>query len=84
MRSRTRSPRVEPVAKASITIGNEVRSVFIRRLSTGGAMVECEEPIEEGTDVRFSCAVTGEVVGVVAWTIGARVGIVFERPVSLR
>lgn len=46
-------------------------------------MIDGSEPLDEDAELLFECADTGEVKARVAWVLGNRCGLTFERVVEL-
>ena len=79
-----RSDGRKPTFKSGkIQIGGASRMVTILNLSGGGAMIDGSEPLDEDAELLFECADTGEVRARVAWVLGNRCGLTFERVVEL-
>ena len=55
--------------------------VAVRNLSVTGAMVELVSPPIKGEALRFECTATGAVDARVAWVVGNRCGLLFDRPI---
>jgi PilZ domain len=79
-----RSDGRQPTYKAgTIRIGSVSRSVVVLNLSTGGAMIDGTDPLEEDAVLTFESTDTGAVTARVAWVLGKRCGLTFDHVVDL-
>lgn len=58
--------------------------VKIRNLSAGGMMVEGDVRVKPGARVAAELRNIGPVAGTVVWTLGHRLGVVFDDPIDPR
>ena len=87
---------VEPIAKKrrvsrdSLLLLTEVKveaagepvTVRVRNLSPHGMMIDANEAFREGANVSATIRKIGSVPGKIAWVIGDRVGISFDKEID--
>lgn len=61
---------------------NDVISVRIRNISSGGMMVDCDQPVGPGETLEVEIKNIGRVRGRIAWRTDNRMGIAFNFPID--
>lgn len=62
--------------------GRRVKLVLVN-ISPSGLMARCETTPEVGDRLRVHLPIIGEVVAVVRWSLGGRIGCALERTITL-
>ncbi|MGZ8351402.1 MAG: PilZ domain-containing protein [Allosphingosinicella sp.] len=75
---RARMPRVEVDRMATLRTGASTDWVHIRDISQGGVKIDCEQELEEGTEVVLTPDGFGPIAGSVRWRKGKYCGIAFN------
>jgi diguanylate cyclase (GGDEF)-like protein/PAS domain S-box-containing protein len=74
-----RPPRHRLIRMGSLRIGDEALAVRLRNISEGGAMVECDRPLAEGTRVDLDLDAAGILGSEVRWCQRGRIALKFDR-----
>jgi len=80
----TREPRLRIIRAALLHYEGQVRGARLRNISSGGALVECREPIEVGARIRLDFAAGGLHEAEVRWTQGTQFGVQFKEKFDLK
>ena len=56
----------------------------MRNISSGGALVECREPVPVGSEIQLDFAVGGLIEAKVAWVKGDNFGVQFKKRFDLK
>lgn len=59
-------------------------SARIRNISAGGALVQCDMDLPEGSTVYLDLGEAGKLAATVCWAAGDQVGLSFEQPFDVR
>ena len=78
---RPRMPRVEVDRLATLRVGAATHWVHIRDISQGGVKIECEQPLEAGSEIVLTPEHFGPVPGTVRWQKDRFCGVAFNQPV---
>ena len=76
---RPRMPRVEVDRLATLRDGAVTHWVHIRDISQGGVKLECEQPLEIGTEIVITPEHFGPVAGTVRWQKDRFCGVSFNQ-----
>ena len=77
-------PRLRIIRAALLHYEGQVRGARLRNISSGGALVECREPIEVGARIRLDFAAGGLHEAEVRWTQGTQFGVQFKEKFDLK
>src|SRR6185369_1324326 len=80
----TREPRLRIIRAALLHYEGQVRGARLRNISSGGALVECREPVEVGAQIRLDFAAGGLHEAEVRWTQGTQFGVQFKEKFDLK
>jgi diguanylate cyclase (GGDEF)-like protein len=79
-----RELRIRIIRAALLHYQGRVLGARLRNISTGGALVECREPVEVGANIRLDFAAGGLIDAEIRWTKGTQFGCQFKEPFDLR
>jgi diguanylate cyclase (GGDEF)-like protein/PAS domain S-box-containing protein len=79
-----REPRIRIIRAALLHYEGEVRGARLRNISSGGALVECRQPVEVGKEIQLDFAAGGLIPGKVVWAKGTQFGVQFKEKFNLR
>jgi len=79
-----REPRLRIIRAALLHYEGQVRGARLRNISSGGALVECREPIDVGAQIRLDFAAGGLHEAEVRWTQGTQFGVQFKERFDLK
>src|SRR3954470_2246550 len=79
-----REPRIRIIRAALLHYQGQVMGARRRNISSGGALVECREPIEVGAQIQLDFAAGGLIPAEVRWTKGTQFGCQFQEKFDLR
>src|SRR3954452_15941753 len=79
-----REPRMRIIRAALLHYKGQVKGARLRNISSGGALVECREPIEVGAQIQLDFAAGGLIPAEVRWTKGTQFGCQFREKFDLR
>jgi len=79
-----REPRMRIIRAALLHYDGEVRGARLRNISSGGALVECRQPVEVGKEIELDFAAGGLIPGRVVWTKGTQFGVQFKEKFNLK
>jgi EAL domain-containing protein (putative c-di-GMP-specific phosphodiesterase class I) len=79
-----REPRIRIIRAALLHYQGRVLGARLRNISSGGALVECREPVQEGTQIQLDFAAGGLIDAEIRWTKGSQFGCQFKEKFDLR
>jgi hypothetical protein len=79
-----REPRIRIIRAALLHYQGQVMGARLRNISSGGALVECREPIEVGAQIQLDFAAGGLIPAEVRWTKGTQFGCQFKEKFELK
>jgi len=79
-----RAARHPLIWTGSLHLGHWRAPVRVRNISSSGAMIECTESIEVGSEPVLHLADDASVSGTVQWVVGAQIGLKFHSPFDMR
>ena len=79
-----REPRMRIIRAALLHYDGEVRGARLRNISSGGALVECRQPVEVGKKIELDFAAGGLIPGKVVWAKGTQFGVQFDEKFNLK
>jgi diguanylate cyclase (GGDEF)-like protein len=79
-----REPRIRIIRATLLHYQGQVRGARLRNISSGGALVECREPVDVGVDVGLDFAAGGLIQGTVRWAKGTQFGVEFKGKFNLK
>ncbi|HEX4738952.1 MAG TPA: EAL domain-containing protein [Allosphingosinicella sp.] len=78
-----RPPRHRLIRTGQLRIGEEALPVRLRNISEGGAMIECDRPLEAGERVALDLNAAGLLDAEIRWCQRGQVGLRFDQPFQL-
>ena len=79
-----REPRIRIIRAALLHYQGQVRGARLRNISSGGALVECREPVEVGAQIQLDFAAGGLIDAEIRWIKGTQFGCQFKEKFDLR
>ena len=79
-----REPRIRIIRAALLHCDGEVRGARLRNISSGGALVECRQPVDVGKEIELDFAAGGLIPARVVWTKGTQFGVQFRDKFNLK
>ena len=79
-----REPRMRIIRAALLHYDGEVRGARLRNISSGGALVECRQPVEVGKEIELDFAAGGLIPARIVWTKGTQFGVQFRKKFNLK
>ena len=79
-----REPRIRIIRAALLHYDGQVRGARLRNISSGGALVECREPVEVGAPIKLDFAAGGLIDAEVRWIKGTQFGCQFKEKFNLK
>jgi diguanylate cyclase (GGDEF)-like protein len=79
----TRPPRHRLIRNGRLQAGGRTLPVRLRTISEGGATLECEQPLEPGSQVSLDLDEAGCLEAEIRWCTIGRVGLRFHEPFRL-
>jgi hypothetical protein len=79
-----REPRIRIIRAALLHIDGQVMGARLRNISSGGALVECREELEVGTQIQLDFAAGGLIDAEVRWNKGTQFGCQFKEKFNLK
>jgi diguanylate cyclase (GGDEF)-like protein/PAS domain S-box-containing protein len=79
-----REARVRIIRAALLHHDGEVKGARLRNISSGGALVECREEMEVGTQIELDFAAGGLIGATIRWTKGTQFGVQFAEKFNLK
>jgi diguanylate cyclase (GGDEF)-like protein len=79
----SRPPRHRLIRNGSLRWKGRTLPVRLRNISAGGAMIECDNPLEVGTPVELDLAEAGTLPAEVRWCQQGQVGLCFGEEFAL-
>jgi tagatose-1,6-bisphosphate aldolase len=61
-----------------------VKGARLRNISSGGALVECRDEVEIGTDIGLDFGAGGVIAGRIVWAKGTQFGVQFADKFDLK
>src|SRR4029079_9397248 len=79
-----RELRIRIIRAALLHYQGRVLGARLRNISTGGALVECREPVDVGANIQLDFAAGGLNDAEIRWTKGTQFGCQFKEPFELK
>ena len=79
-----REPRIRIIRAALLHYHGRVKGARLRNISSGGALVECRDEVEVGTEIKLDFGAGGLVAGTIAWAKGTQFGVQFTEKFDLK
>lgn len=79
-----REPRIRIIRAALLHYDGEVRGARLRNISSGGALVECRQPVEIGKEIELDFAAGGLIAARIVWCKGTQFGVQFKEKFNLK
>ncbi len=81
---KARESRIRIIRAALLHYAGQVKGARLRNISSGGALVECREPVPVGADIQLDFAAGGLIPAEVRWTKGTQFGVQFKEKFNLK
>jgi diguanylate cyclase (GGDEF)-like protein/PAS domain S-box-containing protein len=79
-----REPRIRIIRAALLHYHGRVKGARLRNISSGGALVECRDEVEVGTDIGLDFGAGGVLGGKIVWAKGTQFGVQFKEKFDLK
>ena len=79
-----REPRIRIIRAALLHYQGQVKGARLRNISSGGALVECRDEVEVGTDIGLDFGAGGVIAGKIVWSKGTQFGVQFKEKFDLK
>ena len=79
-----REPRIRIIRAALLHYQGQVKGARLRNISSGGALVECRDEVEEGSEIQLDFAAGGLIAGKIMWASGTQFGVQFHEKFDLK
>jgi diguanylate cyclase (GGDEF)-like protein/PAS domain S-box-containing protein len=79
-----REPRIRIIRAALLHYHGRVKGARLRNISSGGALVECRDEVEVGTDIGLDFGAGGVIAGKIVWAKGTQFGVQFAEKFDLK
>jgi hypothetical protein len=79
-----REPRIRIIRAALLHYHGRVKGARLRNISSGGALVECRDEVEVGTEIGLDFGAGGVIDGKIVWTKGTQFGVQFAEKFDLK
>ena len=79
-----REPRIRIIRAALLHYHGRVKGARLRNISSGGALVECRDEMEVGTEIKLDFGAGGLIAGTIAWAKGTQFGVHFSETFDLK
>jgi predicted signal transduction protein with EAL and GGDEF domain len=79
-----REPRIRIIRAALLHYHGRVKGARLRNISSGGALVECRDEVEVGTEIGLDFGAGGVIAGKIVWTKGTQFGVQFAEKFDLK
>jgi len=79
-----REPRMRIIRAALLHYDGEVRGARLRNISSGGALVECRQPVDVGKEIELDFAAGGLIAARIVWAKGTQFGVQFKEKFNLK
>ena len=79
-----REPRIRIIRAALLHYHGRVKGARLRNISSGGALVECRDEVEVGTEIKLDFGAGGLIAGTIAWAKGTQFGVHFSEKFDLK
>jgi hypothetical protein len=81
---KARETRMRIIRAALLHYAGQVKGARLRNISSGGALVECREPVPEGAQIQLDFAAGGLIEAEVRWVKGTQFGVQFKKKFNLK
>ena len=61
-----------------------MKGARLRNISSGGALVECRDEVQVGTDIGLDFGAGGVIAGKIVWSKGTQFGVQFREKFDLK
>jgi hypothetical protein len=78
-----REPRIRIIRAALLHYHGRVKGARLRNISSGGALVECRDEVETGTEIKLDFG-AGVVDAKIVWAKGTQFGVQFAEKFDLK
>ena len=72
------------IRAALLHYDGEVRGARLRNISSGGALVECRQPVDVGKEIELDFAAGGLIAARIVWAKGTQFGVQFKEKFNLK
>ena len=79
-----REPRIRIIRAALLHYQGQVKGARLRNISSGGALVECRDQVEVGTEIGLDFGAGGVIAGKIVWSKGTQFGVQFKKKFDLK
>ena len=79
-----REPRIRIIRAALLHYHGRVKGARLRNISSGGALVECRDEVEVGTEIGLDFGAGGVIAGKIVWMKGTQFGVQFAEKFDLK
>jgi diguanylate cyclase (GGDEF)-like protein/PAS domain S-box-containing protein len=79
-----RETRIRIIRAALLHYAGDVKGARLRNISSGGALIECREPLPVGAQIQLDFAAGGLIDAEVRWTKGTQFGVQFKEKFNLK
>ena len=79
-----REPRIRIIRAALLHYHGRVKGARLRNISSGGALVECRDEVEVGTDIGLDFGAGGVIAAKIVWAKGTQFGAQFAEKFDLK
>ena len=79
-----RESRMRIIRAALLHYHGRVKGARLRNISSGGALVECRDEVDVGTDIGLDCGAGGGIAGTIMWAKGTQFGVQFKEKFDLK
>jgi diguanylate cyclase (GGDEF)-like protein/PAS domain S-box-containing protein len=79
-----REPRIRIIRAALLHYHGRVKGARLRNISSGGALVECRDEVEVGTEIGLDFGAGGVIAGKIVWMKGTQFGVQFAQKFDLK
>ena len=81
---KARETRIRIIRAALLHYAGQVKGARLRNISSGGALVECREPVPVGAQIQLDFAAGGLIDAEVRWIKGTQFGVQFKEKFNLK
>jgi diguanylate cyclase (GGDEF)-like protein len=79
-----REPRIRIIRAALLHSHGQVKGARLRNISSGGALVECRDEVEVGSEIQLDFGAGGLIAGKIVWAKGTQFGVQFKEKFDLK
>ena len=79
-----RESRIRIIRAALLHYHGRVKGARLRNISAGGALVECRDEVEVGTEIGLDFGAGGVITGTIMWAKGTQFGVRFTEKFDLK